>query len=180
MRKIIIKKPSPGVVFISNSKLSYLLELMPFAIFFIIWYSTLFRNFKNGFDAGTLIPALAPLIFVANLSELFKRVFRGETFSLDRARNVFARNGKTIAPLSEIESLQVRTLMDMDNGRHDDYRLSIFLKGGSKIRIGQTADYNEALEVANEVASMFGVPVLQKETGLTPDEFPQLYKREGK
>jgi hypothetical protein len=158
-----ISHPGPGVLRLSKSRAAAAMTVGFTVLFFVAWYSfqiSIDRNAADRFSLFRLLFWVAPLFALPEVFRQLRVLTSGETFTLSRTTGVIGCNGSPRARFSEAERVQIRTIRDADSS--DEYRLSIVLKNGDKIRIDQSCSAKNIADAAEDIADMLGVEITRK------------------
>lgn len=155
--------PSQGVLQLTHSRTGAGLHLAFLVIFFGAWYSFL-PSFEN--SGGSAVVPFRLLFWVAFLSSFpdairqIRVLTSGETFTFNRATGVIEHNGVRCASFSEVARIQIRTISGGESS--DSYRLSLVLQNDNKLRLAQSANQENVLAVAEDLADHLGVEITRK------------------
>lgn len=158
-----VQKPAAGVLRLTTSRLAVGLQFGFTTVFLIAWYSFLFVRKSGPDDSSSLFMLLfwvAPLFGLPELLRQIRTLISGETFTLDRKTGLIERNGVRVARFPDVERVQIRTITGPESG--SEYRLSIALKNGEKIRIAHSSNEEDMTAIAEELADLLNVEVGRK------------------
>ena len=140
---------------------------MGMIIFTIVWYIFFLSNYNgkwyddnNGWNYLPIIFIIAPVFTIPRLLKTAKVVLLGENFEFDSTARRIYKDGNYTAQFDEVDFVQIRTLKD--NESSDQYKLSLVLKSGNKIRIEQFKDYSEACDIADDLADILQLEIIKK------------------
>ena len=121
--------------------------------------SELVASISDRVDGGILdwIFLLSPLLFLGSLVASLRIGIFGRRFAFDGATHTIMRNGRPVAPFSDVTEIRLRTLHSRRTA--DEYLLSLKLKNGESIRIVSHSNRAKIIAAADDIASVVGVSV---------------------
>jgi hypothetical protein len=101
-----------------------------------------------------------PILLIPNIVRCIDIYINGEIYFFDGALKEIRKNKKIIAVFSDIDYIQIRTLYDSDSA--NEYRVSMVFKSGNKIKIEQSHNRENITNVAEDIADILGVKIINK------------------
>jgi hypothetical protein len=101
-----------------------------------------------------------PLFTLPHIIEGIKIVIHGEKHEIDADKKEIRKNNKKIAHFSDIRAIQIRRIPDSDGP--DEFRISLILENGTKIRIKQSSNHERISELVDDMADILKVEIISK------------------
>lgn len=156
----IIKKEN--YIIIKKSKLIHIFKLMFYVIFTSLWYFVLLNKMNSYISKSYwfVIFYLAPIFCFVEILRSCKIIIGNDVFYFNLVTHEIFLDKKRLRYFDDVYSIQIRSIFNSDSSKY--YRLSLILKDESKIRVGQSTNYDKALDVAEELADLLHVSITEK------------------
>jgi len=167
-----VSRPSSQVLVVSESRLSHIVALAIYPVFFALWYYFLLdlgkipdgvHPFDHLLDRLSAEPflwlfVLAPVFFVQAIFNSLRIAVVGEEITFHGITRTVLKNQKRLAGFDEIAYLQIRTIRGAEDAEHI---LTAVLQAGNKIEIDTSSNVSDIIALADDVADILGVRVIR-------------------